>query len=494
MTGIPVSDVMGMQNYVNPQTMTTGKKEETVQDSFQKVMGKITDEVISLQGQTESKSGADNAGRSKNAQEQGIGLQKHTADKDRIRDAAGQKTDRKQEAAEGQEEIREETRETIRESGEELVQDVAEEMNVSPEEVQAAMEVLGLSVTDLFAPENLRQLLLELSGCEDEFSLVTSGELYTSLQNLIGAAQEVLEGLQEELGLDAEELDTLLSELTAMQEETGLPEQTLPENAPEQMEGAQDYTVTVHRNGETVQVSVKVDEDSAEQSITEKVTDVQNPDGQNVTEKHKTADKGAADSGRQESGHGTEASATMLQAAKESDGAGIQTENLTQTSAPAGTYQSGQTQQIMDQIVDYMKFHLKSDVQEMEMQLHPASLGTVHVQIAAKAGSITAQFITQNETVRAAVESQIVALKEQFEEQGLKVDEVEVTVASHGEEQQFTREGKDAERGQEQHGRQTRRLNLDELEEDDFPADMEDSDRIAVEMMRANGGTVDYTA
>ena len=39
----------------------------------------------------------------------------------------------------------------------------------------------------------------------------------------------------------------------------------------------------------------------------------------------------------------------------------------------------------------------------------------------------------------------------------------------------------------------TRRINLDDLEEDALE-EMEDSERIAVEMMQANGSTVDYTA
>ena len=61
----------------------------------------------------------------------------------------------------------------------------------------------------------------------------------------------------------------------------------------------------------------------------------------------------------------------------------------------------------------------------------PASLGSVNVQIAAKDGVITAQFTAQNETVKAAIESQLVQLRTQFEEQGIKVDAVEVTVANY---------------------------------------------------------------
>ena len=68
---------------------------------------------------------------------------------------------------------------------------------------------------------------------------------------------------------------------------------------------------------------------------------------------------------------------------------------------------------------------------QMEMELHPASLGNVRVQVAAKDGVITANFTTENESVKAALETQVVTLKNQLEEQGIKVEAVEVTVSSN---------------------------------------------------------------
>lgn len=70
------------------------------------------------------------------------------------------------------------------------------------------------------------------------------------------------------------------------------------------------------------------------------------------------------------------------------------------------------TENIMRQIMDYMKIQVKADTSNLEMQLHPASLGTVQVQIASKGGAVTANFIAQNETVKAALESQMVQLIE----------------------------------------------------------------------------------
>ena len=168
---------------------------------------------------------------------------------------------------------------------------------------------------------------------------------------------------------------------------------------------------------------------------------------------------------------------------------------VTETPAPMSAgYQSVQTEDIMNQIMDYMRINLKADVQEMELQLHPASLGTVNVQIAAKDGAVTAHFTTQNEAVRAVIETQLIQLKQQFEEQGIKVDAVEVTVAGHEYGHQFSQENEDAAQKQGKSAKNTRRINLDEIDEESDLEEMDDSERIAVEMMQANGNTVDFTA
>ncbi len=197
-------------------------------------------------------------------------------------------------------------------------------------------------------------------------------------------------------------------------------------------------------------------------------------------------DKGASEGNK---GDGGAAGNALLQQTP------VAAENVSKApEIPSNTYQAAQTQEIMDQIVEYMKVNLRADVQEMELQLHPASLGTVNVQIASKEGMVTAHFTTQNETVRAIIETQLIQLKEQFEEQGIKVDAVEVTVANHQYGQQFSQDGEATQKDQKKSGKGVRRLNLDELEDEEDLETMEESDRISVEMMRQNGGTVDYMA
>ena len=115
--------------------------------------------------------------------------------------------------------------EEVEKSAKDLVEDIAEKMDMTPEEVEKAMEVLGLTAVELFDTDNLKQLLLSLSGNTDEMALLTDETLYGNLQDLLGTVEESLTNLQEELGLSDEEMEALMKhkrkEELVTQEQTG---------------------------------------------------------------------------------------------------------------------------------------------------------------------------------------------------------------------------------------------------------------------------------
>ena len=154
---------------------------------------------------------------------------------------------------------------------------------------------------------------------------------------------------------------------------------------------------------------------------------------------------------------------------------------------------AGQTREIMDQIMEYMKVQIKPEMTQLEMQLHPESLGNVHVHISSREGVITAQFTAQNETVKAALESQIVQLKETFNEQGVKVEQIEVHVQANGFQQEY--EGsREQQRATEESSKKTaRRINLNLLSGMD-EQDLSEDEQVLVSMMEADGNTVDFKA
>lgn len=504
-----VNNVNALLTYTASQKVqTTAKAEEVVKEGFDKLMTKMSDQLGNLQAKAdaaqmpasketvetkaaESTPAKDSAPKDDTAKAVEEGQETGTDKTDTQVEQDGQK----EVTGEAQETVTETVKETVEEKAGELVEEVADVLDIPLEKVEEVMEILGLTAIDLFEPANLKQLLLNLTDSVDEVALVTNESLYGNLQELFAAVEESLGALQEELGLNPEELDALIEQISSkVQEEQAdqteqaeIPVQEMPKELEASVEGMKDYAVSVQRGGETVQIKVTVDDASGTKSTSEQVTDspeiqIQAPVKQ---------EKAASDMGQ----HGQESAFAGHHAA----GNAILQELLQQvehTEAPVEQpiYQSAQPEQIMNQIVEYMKINVSEDTQKMEMQLHPASLGTVNVQIAAKDGVITAQFTAQNETVRAAIESQMIQLKEQFEEQGIKVDAVEVTVANHayGDQSFEGQENMDQDKGNAKKG--TRRINLDLMGEEDDLTELEDSERIAVEMMQANGNTVDYMA
>lgn len=383
--------------------------------------------------------------------------------------------------------VSENGKDAVTDAGEELVEAVAEEMGITSEDVLEAMEVLGLTAVMLLDPDNMKQLLLELSGSEDQLSIVTDAELYGHLQNLLGMISESLDELQAQLGLTEEELSALIADLSVVEKgpENAEVLEELPidpeENETTGLEGMKDYAVTVHRDGETVEVKVTVDDASGEESAKE-VIEV--PETQKNPES-KSDSHGTSEEGKNE--NKGENPFTMPVSIEQPHVNDIQQQPMVEHFVS--------TEEILNQITEYIKLNLKADVQELELQLHPASLGTVNIHLTAKDGIITAQFAAQNEAVKAAIESQLVQLKTQFEEQGLKVDEVEVTVGDYRYGQSFSQNQEDnASENKEGSRKGRRKINLEELDLDELPEDMDDSERIAAEMMAQSGNTVDYTA
>ena len=150
-------------------------------------------------------------------------------------------------------------------------------------------------------------------------------------------------------------------------------------------------------------------------------------------------------------------------------------------------------QDILRQVSEFTRVTVTRNISTIEMQLNPEHLGKLFMQLSSKEGVITAQLVAQNEAVRQALESQMNVLKENMNEQGMKVEAVEVTVASHEFEEQF-QNGQQMDSQQEEHrGRSQRRfLNVEQL--DELAGQLSEEDSLAAKIMVENGNSMDMTA
>ena len=325
------------------------------------------------------------------------------------------------------------------------------------------MADMDLQPMDLLQPENLSNLLLEVSGAQDSMSLLTNEQMYTDYQMLMEQGKAVLEESSQALDMTPEQLlQTMAKHQAVDSEEEPLIEIT---KVDEEADAADQQTQKVQNPIESVQ---------------------NRANGQgNAGETKQETGKGASDR-HPASGEGNLVLQTMKNEAFQNHVEDVQS---------GSGVREADTQDIMKQIMDYMRVQIKSDVSSLEMQLHPENLGTLQIHVAAKGGVLTANFVAQNEAVKAALESQMVQLKESFEEQGVKVEAIEVTVQTHEFEQNLEQgRGRQDQESTEGKRPRTRRINLNGLEEAGLPEDLEQEDRLTAEMMAANGTTVDYTA
>jgi flagellar hook-length control protein FliK len=86
--------------------------------------------------------------------------------------------------------------------------------------------------------------------------------------------------------------------------------------------------------------------------------------------------------------------------------------------------------EMVEQVVRQVRVRMMPESTNMEIQLHPASLGRVNVQINATGQETTARLIVENQAAKEALEAGMIRLQEAFEERGVKVQAVEVTVGS----------------------------------------------------------------
>ncbi len=331
--------------------------------------------------------------------------------------------------------------EAVIDAASQMVQAVAQVLDIEPEAVAEGLENLGLDESALLDSANIPQVVAELTGAEDTLAIATDEDLFANMKEISAQADEFLEELAEKLDMPKEEIKAVIAEEPSVKQS---PIDSLTnEIAPEAVK--------------TEEPQIKIDRKDTGNAGDDSQAGNQLNWAQTVTEGIKAA--------------------------------------AAQQAAEPETIYTPDMDRIYEQVTESLKLNMSEDVTEMEMSLHPASLGNVRIQVAARDGVVTANFLTQNEQVKAVLESQLVELKQSMNEQGIKVEAIEVSVAAHAFEENLSKEGDNSSEYEAREGRKRRSINLNEIDDsDDIDIDGDDEIRIAREMMMANGNSVDYMA
>ncbi len=389
--------------------------------------------------------------------------------------------------------VDEETSKEIVEAISQIIEQIKSILGISDEELLSGMETIGLQMIDLLNPDNMPQLLVAITGEESNISLVTNENLYASLQEILQNVEESVSTLVENTGLSNEELDNILQKIQLL-------ENTKETNAKET--NTEDI-INISDN-EKILVDANVAETEA---VKQEKNSIMTTDNNNTSTSEIKDDFTNIKVDVEDTSHGEKQENRDLgqQNSFANNFQNEQSEIAQLTSENRiSSYTSESTENIMRQIADMVKIVKNEQLTEMELQLHPASLGNVKVSLATKGGVVTAEFITQNEAVKNAIEAQAVQLKANLEEQGVKIEAIEVSVASHQMERNLEQNNKDnAQDGREQdekyiQGIRKNSINFNSFEDGDELLDelqnADEATRIAMEMMAINGNSMDLMA
>lgn len=384
-----------------------------------------------------------------------------------------------------------------------IQQAIMDVLNIDMEELNKQMDDLGIETTDLLNPESLRQLVLNSNGESEITAFLTDEHLAKSMNELLENVDAILTDAGIELSEDGlkafvEKVHNLMSD-----NEEDLDE--IPHNS-QQLEEDFSSISTTNEESQALDTSivqdVMSDNPSAFDNIAEKTV------RQEIKTEHTSKaemDNKVADAIESKAPNGVETRELEFSQADQDDnnsnemnpnnqldGFINQMINATQKTGRGdfdiNDVEITEFREIANQIIKGIKVTAVKDQASMELQLNPENLGKVNLSVQSKDGILTAQFIVNNDKVKEAIESQMVVLKDSLEQQGLKVETIEVAVANYSFDQRHESNSSEAFKEQEQ---TRRKITLDEaIDFTEIPQDEETIDNLNNDL----GNQIDYTA
>lgn len=375
----------------------------------------------------------------------------------------------------------------VKEFEEAVTEVMAEELHVSKEELEAAMEELGLTYLDLLDTKNLADLVAKLSGSENLNQLLCS-ETFTNVLHQVNALGAELAG---ELQMTPEELVEFGKVLETSEVLNAGEDVNAAETVKAETDASEDLNVEENTAGDEAE-SKEIRDESTEEPV--RAADEQ----MNTAESQNAASEDSSSEGNEQNFMDSGAKQSVLAPQENVVANQVQQQTFAEqlgefeTVQPLPTYVT--VADIMEQFVEQTRVLISTDTTRMEMQLNPEHLGKLYLEVVESDGVITAKLQTQNAVVKEALEMQIADLKVNLSQAGVKVDSVEVTIASHEFERNLEQDANSRKQQEDAQAKATRHrsINLNSL--DELSGLMTEEETLVAKMMAEQGNSVDFTA
>lgn len=342
---------------------------------------------------------------------------------------------------------------------------VKDALGISDEQMEEMLAELGIDAKELLNIGTLKELVLNAEA-STEIDLLLDEKLSSLYENVTNAVMDVLA----EHGLDSNEIDKLIAQI---------------EDNMDMVQKEVDGTAENNQNVEEIDALEEqpvIKEQSENTDVVAEDTGVKVTP--NTSQSENSAENGSSMQYGQDDNAGIENN--IVNNMKQALDSAMQLEDVDGNI----TYSDVNMQaDIVRQVVDSIKVNISKENSSITVQLNPENLGKVQVSVANRNGVMQAQIIAENESARHAIENNIALLKEAFNNHELRVEAVEVTVASWD----FFNGNHETGYEEEKHSNMpTGNTSLDvngDIDEDELAED----DKLAVSMMKARGNSVSYS-
>lgn len=398
-----------------------------------------------------------------------------------------------------------------------IVQLLSQTFHITTQEVMQALETNQMAPLELLSPSNLAQIVGTIQNEQDFMGLLNSEEFQTVLSEV----GELTTELMNDLGINKEQLQSLCKTIVKetqnsplLQADQGVAQEEQPDSL------TQNVIKVTYEEATKIQTPVEkpvTDEPKAVQSTLEQVNvqilvqkEVTQEDGKKIQPNGETLELNSVPAVEEEqpksqSGNGAESnhqnSLDLFAKSKEdklfkTDLFQGQIQDLTPSTVTNAVPASPTTVDLvslMDRISEFTKLSVGNQISTMEMQLNPENLGKVFVTVTSHHGEVSAHIAAQTEAAKEAIESQISQFKENLTQSGIKVQAVEVTIASHEFERSLEDSGQQFNQDQpEKRSNKRRMLDSESIQQEFLSGIMDEEDQIIANMMKDQGNTMDY--
>ena len=320
---------------------------------------------------------------------------------------------------------------------------VMDKLGLNADEFNDLLNELNMTAMDLLDAEGLQKFVLAASGEEDVLALLTNENLLAVMNDL----SSQINSLKNEAGLLDLDID-VLKQLLADADKAG-------KNLDLQELAADDNLDSTNSIEELALSNQTKAEDTTGRSISEEMTKDDSFEAIETTSINSSQESANEEAAGNETGKFGEQNSFQTFV-----------DNMLNSVANSARIDESQSflsnlREIAYQIVDRIRTSITPDQTTLEMNLTPESLGKVNLTIHSRDGVMTARFVVENELSKEAIESQLGLLRESLNQQGIKVEAIEVTVSAYA----FDQNSSNAEENQSdsrKNNNSGRRITLEE--------------------------------